>query len=89
MALVSVVCGTTPAGTASVTSVTSAPITAQALADAVSPFFGDLGSKYMLDPATAEIGKAAGYSDGFAFYMKAEYTTSASTSPSTPPRPAM
>ncbi|MEY3358053.1 MAG: hypothetical protein RIR87_1112, partial [Actinomycetota bacterium] len=69
MALVSVVCGTTPAGTPSVTSMTSAPITAQALADAVSPFFGDLGSKYMLDPATAEIGKAAGYSDGFAFYM--------------------
>ncbi len=53
----------------SVTSMTSAPITAQALSDAVSPFFGDLGSKYMLDPATAEIGKAAGYSDGFSFYM--------------------
>ncbi|NCX31018.1 MAG: hypothetical protein EBX18_00605 [Actinobacteria bacterium] len=39
------------------------------LSAAVSPFFGDLGSKYMLDPATAEIGKAAGYPDGFAFYM--------------------
>jgi hypothetical protein len=44
-------------------------MTSQALCDAVSPFFSDLGSKYMLDPATAEIGKAAGYSDGFAFYM--------------------
>ncbi|MGA1657810.1 MAG: SCO6745 family protein [Ilumatobacteraceae bacterium] len=48
---------------------TAAPITSRALTDAVSPFFGDLGSKYMLDPATAEIGKAAGYSDGFSFYM--------------------
>ena len=44
-------------------------VTSQALCDAVSPFFSDLGSKYMLDPATAEIGKSAGYSDGFAFYM--------------------
>lgn len=42
---------------------------AQALTDAVSAFFADLGSKYMLDPATAEIGKAAGYSDGFSFYF--------------------
>ncbi len=48
---------------------TSSPLSARALTDAVSPFFGDLGSKYMLDPATAEIGKAAGYSDGFSFYM--------------------
>lgn len=39
------------------------------LSAAVSPLFSDLGSKYMLDPATGEIGKAAGYSDGFAFYM--------------------
>jgi hypothetical protein len=44
-------------------------MTSRALADAVSPFFGDLGSKYMLDPATAEIGKAAGFSDGFSFYF--------------------
>jgi hypothetical protein len=40
-----------------------------ALTDEISPFISDLGSKYMLDPATAEIGKAAGYSDGFAFYF--------------------
>lgn len=44
-------------------------MTGRMLSDEVSPFFSDLGSKYMLDPATAEIGKAAGYSDGFAFYM--------------------
>jgi len=44
-------------------------MSSRALSDAVSPLFGDLGSKYMLDPATAEIGKAAGYPDGFAFYM--------------------
>jgi hypothetical protein len=44
-------------------------MSARALSDAVSPFFGDLGSKYMLDPATAEIGKAAGYPDGFSFYF--------------------
>lgn len=47
----------------------SSEMTARALSDAVSPFFGDLGSKYMLDPATAEIGKAAGYPDGFSFYF--------------------
>jgi len=44
-------------------------MSSRALCDAVSPFFSDLGSKYMLDPATAEIGKAAGYSDGFSFYF--------------------
>lgn len=44
-------------------------MTSRALSDAVSPVFGDIGSKYMLDPATAEIGKAAGYSDGFSFYF--------------------
>lgn len=44
-------------------------MTSTALSDAVSPFFGDLGSKYMLDPATGEIGKAAGYPDGFSFYF--------------------
>ncbi len=44
-------------------------MSARDLSDAVSPFFGDLGSKYMLDPATSEIAKAAGYPDGFAFYM--------------------
>lgn len=44
-------------------------MTARALSDAVSPFFGDLGSKYMLDPATAEIAKQAGYPDGFSFYF--------------------
>ena len=44
-------------------------MSSRALSDAVSPFFSDLGSKYMLDPATAEIGKAAGYSDGFSFYF--------------------
>lgn len=44
-------------------------MSARALSDAVSPFFGDLGSKYMLDSATAEIGKAAGYPDGFSFYF--------------------
>lgn len=47
----------------------TAPMTSRALSDAVSPFFGELGSKYMLDPATAEIGKAAGYPDGFSFYV--------------------
>jgi hypothetical protein len=47
----------------------TAEMSARSLSDAVSPFFGDLGSKYMLDPATGEIGKAAGYPDGFAFYM--------------------
>jgi hypothetical protein len=44
-------------------------MTSRTLSDAVSPIFGDIGSKYMLDPATAEIGKAAGYSDGFSFYF--------------------
>lgn len=44
-------------------------MSARALSDAVSPIFGDIGSKYMLDPATAEIGKAAGFPDGFSFYM--------------------
>ena len=44
-------------------------MSSRALSDAVSPFFSDLGSKYMLDPATAEIGKAAGYPDGFSFYF--------------------
>lgn len=44
-------------------------LTARALSDAVSPVFGDLGSKYMLDPATAEIAKQAGYPDGFSFYF--------------------
>lgn len=48
---------------------TTVTMTAAALSDAVSPFFGDLGSKYMLDPATAEIGKAAGYPDAFSFYF--------------------
>lgn len=47
----------------------SSEMTARALSDAASPFFGDLGSKYMLDAATAEIGKAAGYPDGFSFYF--------------------
>ena len=45
------------------------PMSSVALTDEISPFFSDLGSKYMLDPATAEIGKAAGYSDGFSFYF--------------------
>lgn len=44
-------------------------MSSRALCDAVSPFFSDLGSKYMLDPATAEIGKAAGYPDSFSFYF--------------------
>ena len=44
-------------------------MTSRALSDAVSPIFGDIGSKYMLDPATGEIGKAAGYPDGFSFYF--------------------
>ena len=44
-------------------------MTSRALSDAVSPVFGDIGSKYMLDPATGEIGKAAGYPDGFSFYF--------------------
>jgi len=48
---------------------TTATMSASALSDAVSPYFGDLGSKYMLDPATGEIGKAAGYPDGFSFYF--------------------
>lgn len=48
---------------------TMSTMSSRALSDAVSPFFGDLGSKYMLDPATAEIGKAAGYPDGFSFYF--------------------
>jgi len=48
---------------------TAATMSATALSDAVSPYFGDLGSKYMLDPATGEIGKAAGYPDGFSFYF--------------------
>ncbi len=47
----------------------NSPVTSAALCDALSPFFSDLGSKYMLDPATADIGKAAGYSDGFSFYF--------------------
>lgn len=44
-------------------------MTGRELADAVSPIIGDLGSKYMLDPATGEIGAAAGYDNGFSFYM--------------------
>ena len=44
-------------------------MTSRALSDAVSPVFGDIGSKYMLDPATGEIGKQAGYPDGFSFYF--------------------
>ena len=44
-------------------------MSSRALCDAVSPYFSDLGSKYMLDPATGEIGKAAGYGDGFSFYF--------------------
>jgi len=47
----------------------STSMTSRALSDAVSPIFGDIGSKYMLDAATAEIGKAAGYPDGFSFYF--------------------
>ncbi len=47
----------------------TSPMSSVALTDEISPFFSDLGSKYMLDPATAEIGKAAGYSDGFSFYF--------------------
>lgn len=61
------VMGTQP--TSSLGPMANDTVTSKALCDAVSPFFSDLGSKYMLDPATAEIGKAAGYSDGFAFYM--------------------
>lgn len=53
----------------SVAPMTNTEISARALSDAVSPFFGELGSKYMLDPATAEIAKQAGYPDGFSFYM--------------------
>ncbi|NBP17290.1 MAG: evbL [Actinobacteria bacterium] len=48
---------------------TMSTLSSHDLSAAVSPFFSDLGSKYMLDPATGEIAKAAGYSDGFAFYM--------------------
>ncbi|MDA2955985.1 MAG: hypothetical protein O3A44_01355 [Actinomycetota bacterium] len=47
----------------------TSPMSSVALTDEISPFFSDLGSKYMLDPATAGIGKAAGYSDGFSFYF--------------------
>jgi len=70
MALVSVVAGRPPSMTLASPSVAPmSTLSSHDLSAAVSPFFGDLGSKYMLDPATAEIGKAAGYPDGFAFYM--------------------
>lgn len=72
MALLSVVRRRLVSGTLLRPSVTRMPnntTTSRALTDAVSPFFSDLGSKYMLDPATAEIGKAAGYSDAFSFYF--------------------
>jgi len=70
MALVSVVARRPPSRTLASPSVAPmSTLSSHDLSAAVSPFFGDLGSKYMLDPATAEIGKAAGYPDGFAFYM--------------------
>lgn len=70
MALVSVVARRPPSATLASPSVAPmSTLSSHDLSAAVSPFFGDLGSKYMLDPATAEIGKAAGYPDGFAFYM--------------------
>ncbi|NDI15025.1 MAG: hypothetical protein EBY88_02040, partial [Actinobacteria bacterium] len=70
MALVSVVARRPPSTTLASPSVAPmSTLSSHDLSAAVSPFFGDLGSKYMLDPATAEIGKAAGYPDGFAFYM--------------------
>ena len=39
------------------------------LALSIDPALNALGVKYMLDPATGAIGKAAGYPRGFAFYM--------------------
>jgi hypothetical protein len=39
------------------------------LARSIDPALNALGVKYMLDPATGAIGKAAGYPRGFAFYM--------------------
>lgn len=72
MALVSVVERAMMSTTSQAIRVTAMPndtMTSRALADAVSPYYSDLGSKYMLDPATAEIGKAAGYADGFSFYF--------------------
>ena len=70
MALVSVVAARPPSMTLASPSVAPmSTLSSHDLSAAVSPFFGDLGSKYMLDPATGEIGKAAGYPDGFAFYM--------------------
>jgi hypothetical protein len=39
------------------------------LAVAVDPALNALGVKYMLDPETGAIGKAAGYPRGFPFYM--------------------
>lgn len=44
-------------------------LTGTELARSIDPALNALGVKYMLDPATGAIGKAAGYPRGFAFYM--------------------
>ena len=44
-------------------------MTALDLSRAIDPTLSSLGSKYMLDPATAAIGTDAGYPDGFSFYV--------------------
>ena len=46
-----------------------AGITARELMASVDPQFNALGMRYMIDPGTGEIGKAAGYPRGFPFYM--------------------
>lgn len=44
-------------------------ISALDLSRAIDPALSSLGSKYMLDPATAALGTEAGYPDGFSFYV--------------------
>jgi hypothetical protein len=47
----------------------SGTLSAEALSLAIDPTLSHLGSRYMLDPATAALGTEAGYPDGFAFYV--------------------
>jgi len=46
-----------------------AQLSGRQLAELVDPSLNALGVKYMLDPETGAIGKAAGYPRGFPFYM--------------------
>ena len=44
-------------------------LTEAQVATTIAPLIGSLGAKYMLDPETMAHGAAAGYPNGFAYYV--------------------